>query len=65
MVLLNRVHAAEEVKRLKEKVRKLHEQGETVDNELHSDLLNIMNENVDQVCKAYPDNSFTRLFWDE
>ena len=60
------MHAAEEeVKRLKEKVRTLLKQGDTMDSELHSDFLHIMNENVDQVRKAYPDNSFSRLFWEE
>ena len=59
------MHAAEEVKRLKEKVRTLLKQGDTVDSELHSDFLHIMNENVDQIRKAYPENGFSRLFWDE
>ena len=64
--LRKRVYAAEEeVKRLKDKVRTLLKQGDTVDSELHSDLLHIMNENVDQIRKAYPENSFSRLFWDE
>ena len=64
--LRKRVHAAEEeVKRLKDKVRTLLKQGDTVDSELHSDLLHIMNENVDQIRKAYPENSFSRLFRDE
>ena len=64
--LRKRVHAAEEeVKRLKDKVRTLLKQGDTVDSELHFDLLHIMNENVDQIRKAYPENSFSRLFWDE
>ena len=57
--------AEEEVKRLKDKVRTLLKQGDMVDSELHSDLLHIMNENVDQIRKAYPENSFSRLFWDE
>ena len=64
--LRKRVHAAEEeVKRLKDKVRTLLKQGDTVDSELYSNLLHIMNENVDQIRKAYPKNSFSRLFWDE
>ena len=62
--LRKRVHA-EEVKRLKDKVNKLLGQGETVDNELSSDLLEIMHENADQIRNAYPENSFSRLFWDE
>ena len=64
--LRKRAHnAEEEVKRLKDKVRTLLQQGENVDNELHSDLVSIMKENADQVRKAYPENSFSRLFWDE
>lgn len=64
--LRKRVHAAEEeVKRLKEKVHKLLEQGETVDKELHSDLANIMHENTDHIRNVYPENSFCRLLWDE
>ena len=59
------MHAAEEVKRLKDKVNKLLGQGETVDNELSSDLLEIMHENADQIRNAYPENSFSRLFWYE
>ena len=60
------MHAAEEeVKRLKDKVRTLLKQGDMVDSKLHSDLLYIMNENVDQIRKAYAENSFSRLFWDE
>lgn len=53
------------MKRLKDKVRTLQEQGETLDSELYSDLLGIMKKNADEVRKAYPENSFSRLFWDE
>lgn len=64
--LRKRAHnAEEEVKRLKDKVRTLLQQGENVDNELHSDLVNIMKENADEIRKVYPENSFSRLFWDE
>lgn len=55
----------EELKRLKEKVQKLLQEGETVDNELNSDLLHIMKENVNKVHEDHPQNSFSRLFWDE
>ncbi len=57
--------AEEEVKRLKEKVQKLLQEGEAVDNELNSDLLHIMKENVSKVHDDHPQNSFSRLFWDE
>ena len=65
--LKKRVHAAEaSVKRLKEKIKKLTEDhGETIDNELHSDLLSIMQSNNEDVKKAYPEGSFSRLFWEE
>ena len=63
--LRKRVHAAEgEVKRLKDRVTKLLEHGEPVD-EMHSDLLTIMKENTDTIRSAYPENSFPRLFWEE
>lgn len=46
--LRKRVHAAEEeVRRLKDKIHTLLEQGEDVDKEIHSDLLHIMHENGD------------------
>jgi len=62
-----RMHAAEEqIKRLKDKVLiKLSEQSETVDTDLQSDLLQIMNENTDAVRKAYTEGSFTRFLWDK
>lgn len=56
-------NAEEDLKRLKDKVWTL--QGETVDSELHSDLVDIMKENADEVRKAYPEISFSRLFWNE
>ena len=64
--LRKRVYAAEEeVKRLKDRVHKLLEQGEAVERELHSDLANIMHENTDHIRNLYPENSFARLLWDE
>ena len=59
------MHAAEEVKRLKDKVCKLSDQSEKVDTELHSDLLTIMNESTATVKKTYAEGSFARLLWDE
>ena len=63
--LRNRMHAAEEVKRLKDRVRKLSEQSEAVDTELHRDLMEIMNENTVTVKKTYAEGSFARLLWGE
>ena len=64
--LRNRMHVAEEeVKRLKEKVFKLSEQGDEVDTDLEADLLQIMNENTDSVQQVYAKGTFARLLWDE
>ena len=65
--LKKRVHAAEaSVKRLKEKIRKLTEDhGDTIDSELHSELLCIMHTNDEQIKRTYPEGSFSRLFWEE
>lgn len=63
--LRKRVRAAEgEVKRLKDRVTKLLEHGEPVE-EMHCDLLTIMKENTDTIRSAFPENSFPRLFWEE
>ena len=51
------------MKRLKDKIYKLAEDhGEVIDDALHSDLLSIMHRNDDEVKKAYPEGSFSRLF---
>ena len=51
---------------LREKIRKLTEQcRETVDDNLHNDLISVMRENREAVSKAYPEGTFRRLFWDE
>lgn len=61
------MHTAEqEVRKMREKIRKLtQEQGENLDKDLHSDLLQIMHENEDHIQRAYPNGSFSRLFWEE
>ena len=58
-----RVHEAEsEVRKLQQKIEQLtREQGESIDSDLHGDLLGIMKD-IDQ---AYPEGSFARLFWEE
>ena len=49
----------------REKIRKLNEKyGETVDDSLHNDLVTILKENKDEINKAYPEGSFSRLFWE-
>ena len=62
-----RTHAAEqEIRKLQQKIEQLTEkQGESVNIGLHADLLSIMHENTDEIKKAYPKGSFSRLFWEE
>ena len=65
--LRKRAYTAEQrVTKLCEKIHKLtQEQGDVVEHSLNSDLLHIMNENSDQIKKAFPEDSFARLFWEE
>ena len=58
--------AETEILRLNEKISKLTAtQGEVVDGDLHSDLIAIMHENSEKIKTAYPEGSFSRLFWDQ
>ena len=65
--LKERVHVAEkQVQKPRATIRNLtQKQGESVDNDLCADLIGIMNENCEQVKKAFPEGSFARLFWEE
>ena len=65
--LKKRVQSAEkELSKLQAKVKQLtQKQGESVSDALHDDLRSIMEENSDQIAKAYPEGSFRRLFWEE
>lgn len=65
--LRNKARAAkEEVKKLRKKIKEMNEKcGEIVDPELHTDLFDIMRSKQEQINKAYPENSFARLFWEE
>lgn len=65
--LRRRAYSAEQkVTRLCEKIHKLtQEQGDIVEHGLNSDLVHIMNENSEEIKKAYPEGSFARLFWEE
>ena len=65
--LKERDHVAEkQVQKLRATIRDLtQKQGESVDNDLHADLIGIMNENYEQVKKAFPEASFARLFWEQ
>ena len=62
--LRKRAYTAEQrVTKLCKKIHKLtQEQGDVVEHGLNSDLLHIMNENSDQIKKAFPEDSFARLF---
>ena len=40
------------------------ERGISVDSGLHYDLLQIMQDNAEAVCEAYPSGSFGRVFWE-
>ena len=65
--LRKRAYTAEQtVMKLRAKICKLtKEQGEMLDDNLHSDLVGIMNDNGDKIKQAYPEGSFARLFWEE
>ena len=55
-----------QVQKLRDAIKKLsNEDSESIDTDLHSDFLAIMNENNDTVSKAYVNGSFAKLFWDE
>ena len=52
--------------RLQEKVATLIEsRGEPVDDDLHTDLCSIMQENNDKICADFPEGSFQWLLWNE
>lgn len=54
------------VLRLQEKVATLIEsRGEPVDDDLHTDLCSIMQENNDKICADFPEGSFQWLLWNE
>ena len=65
--LKDRYRAAEkQVRTLKEKIKQAIEaEGDTVEKNLSSDLLNILNTNTEQINRAYPEGSFPNLFWKE
>lgn len=62
-----RVHKAEnEVRKLQQKIEQLtQEQGESIDSDLHGDLLGIMKDKTKDIDQAYPEGSFARLLWEE
>ena len=58
--------AEQELKKLRKKVELLtHAQGEIIDNDLHEELVGIMNDKTQDVQTVYPEGSFSRLFWEE
>ena len=62
-----RMRSAEQhVVQLKEKIKTLTSTcGIEIDSNLHSDLLGIMKDKTQDVHRAFPEESFSRLFWDE
>ena len=61
-----RSKAAEaKVKRLCEKVNKMVAQGHKLDQCLHDDMVQVMDENSDKVLNDFPEGSFQRLFWQQ
>ena len=67
MKMKKRVHSAEsEIIKLQKTIKKLNqEQGEKLDNLLHDDLLCIMKEKNDDIQKAHPKGSFSRIFCEQ
>ena len=64
--LRKRVRKAQiELKKLTEKVDKLIDQGKEIDQQVHSDLIEVMNNHSGEVYKQFPEGSFARVFWDQ
>lgn len=61
-----RAQSAEpEVQMLKRRVEQLTQKhGESVDSSLHRDLVSIMQEKTEIMKQAYPEGSFSWLFWE-
>ena len=58
--------AKKEVKRLKERLKELGEkEGIYVNNDLHSDLTEIIGDQTNEVRKAFSPGTFARLFWEQ
>lgn len=39
--------------------------GQTLDDELHNDFVNVLKERSSKIDQVYPDQSFANLFWKE
>lgn len=65
--LKKRVVVAErQANKLSARIRELTQrQGESVDHNLHSDLLSIMSDSTDLINNAYQEGTFARVFWEE
>ena len=58
--------AKKEIKRLKDRLKELGEtEGICVDNDLHSDLTEIIGDLINEVRKAFSPGSFAWLFWEQ
>ena len=58
--------AETEVHRLQKRLQKLtNDHGTSVDTALNDDLTSIMKDKSEEIRKAYPEENFGRLFWEE
>jgi len=57
--------AESKLKKLTEKVKRLLDQGEEVDQQVHSDMVGVMKEQSPVVYNQFPEGSFARIFWDQ
>ena len=65
-MMLRTQEAEQEIKKLRRKIAQLtYKHGEAVELDLHNELLNVMKQKTKDVLDAYPEGSFTRLFWEE
>ena len=54
-----------ELKKVKERVNTLIDQGKEIDQQVHSDLIEVMNEHTTEVYETFSEGSFARVFWDQ
>ena len=61
------VHSSEkQIQMLKSVVQRIHtQQSESIEDDLHSDLQEVMISHNDEISKVYSECTFARLFWDE
>ena len=55
-----------QIQMLKSVVQRIHtQQSESIEDDLHSDLQEVMISHNDEISKVYSEGTFARLFWDE